>query len=990
MALIGNAFDDYVKEQIKTRQSALGEGVSSKFRNLETLQAFNSNTPWIRLASAIDVTAGNSNIAGESVQTTIENLGIFDGFDWKGDSLSKNFVLMGAPTNQTGTSSPKSIVQDQTTSLQGAYGFGYNQTDLAAGRGYVPPPGITSATFEYKNDGALAFATVNIKAFSDVQFSIIDILFQRPGYTCLLEFGHTMYLGNDKKLKIAGKDRSFDTKPFQFLYKGKGKDVNYTNLANKIAEEKRDWEGNYEGFFGRITKFNWKFNEDGSYDIVVKLTGTGDVISSLKINNPKLKKNATLSHASTTQVPTPTEAQLKEAAEEGGFLISEAIKSQLNWELYNIFNKTTTYPSTTLGSSNFGVSDITVNVPVSGNTETPITIKSGVVKSDVNDWGGTDYSPITLIKFGALLSIIQRVCNLKDVQGNTMLDFSMVQDLISGNDTTYMVTYPGNFSSNPTKCLIKYSKFDSNITKAKLTDTVLNTVYLHKSPEEIKDVENPYLVMRLSDVYVDLGFIAQTMKDLRGNDQESDNEVDISILDLLNSILSGINTSLGGINSFRVLYNEVTNQIDIISESPILNTKPEKANFSVLNTFGFNGSEGSFITGMDLNSELTDQFATQISIGAQANSTTLAGGASAFSTYSKGLVDRMFAQKISTTEEGGGDSETVEPKDKIVEIFNEDVETAFYQVYGDREYGDKYIPTLEGVVSNISNIIINRYTQKKQSPVPVFLPFNLSLTMQGLGGMKIYQAFQIDGKGLPISYNPKTISLVIKSLSHTIDENGWKTKVETLSKPLTDLNIVPPNIEESSLSPDSNNSSSPSGNSLPLSEATPPPSLDPTSEKRFNAMKNSYNFVFKNQGKKSGMCARWSYNLGYNYVKYLKNQTPLKSQLAAGGNANNNSEYYKNLQALGYSKTQSVVTKERLIELIKTTTWGYGDIIAYWCNNGPKGESHVKYGHTQIYVGSINSTKWATSVPLNYGGSFPYRNRKGNNWTYVVFRAPSN
>jgi hypothetical protein len=352
MALVGNAFSDYVKEQIKKRQSILGQGLSSQDpKTLNTQKVLNSNAPWIRLASAINITKGNEEIAGDSVLDIIQKSGKFDGFEYEGDTLSKNFVLMSTPTNNSGDIQPSGVIKGGNA-LTKAYGLGYTQADANQGRGYVPPPGIISANFEYKNDGALAFATINIKAFSDVQFSIIDILFQRPGYTCLLEFGHTIYMGNDGELKRAGQDKSFNTKPFEFIYKSKGKDVNYLNLAKKIAEEKKDWEGNYEGFFGRITKFNWKFNTDGSYDITVKLVGTGDVISSLNTITPKLKLSSPLCYKrgdtseitlpSTTSLIPFTNSEVENAEEEGEFIVSDAIKSQLNFELYSIFKDSRT------------------------------------------------------------------------------------------------------------------------------------------------------------------------------------------------------------------------------------------------------------------------------------------------------------------------------------------------------------------------------------------------------------------------------------------------------------------------------------------------------------------------------------------------------------------------------------------------------------------------------------------------------------------------
>ena len=93
--------------------------------------------------------------------------------------------------------------------------------------------------------------------------------------------------------------------------------------------------------------------------------------------------------------------------------------------------------------------------------------------------------------------------------------------------------------------------------------------------------------------------------------------------------------------------------------------------------------------------------------------------------------------------------------------------------------------------------------------------------------------------------------------------------------------------------------------------------------------------------------------------------------------------------ALGYTKTQSVVTKTQLLNDLATRTWGYGDVVAYYCNNGPTQESHVKYGHTQVYVGTINSVGWTTSTRSNYNTDFPYRSRVGDNWTYLIFTAPA-
>ena len=833
MALIGNAFDKYVQKQIKVRQSALAEGLDPNSpRSLDAQKAFNTSTPWMRLASAINVTNDTDLGGGPSVYSRIQSSGIFDGFNWEGESLSQNFVLLGGAasignTTTTGTM-PSGIMNPNKSALEGAYGFGYTQADLHNNRGYVPPPGVTSVKFDYKNDGALAFAEVNIKAFSEVQFNIIDILFQRPGYTCLLEFGHTTYLNNSGELEIA----NFNTQPLNYLYKPAGSTTLF-ELAEKISKEKKERSGNYEAMFGRISKFNWKFNSDGSYDIVVKLSGTGDVISSLRVDTTKLEidgkpRKSIISGGIYPESSEPSDKDKEDAKEEGGnaVLITAAGKSQLNFELYSIFANTSLYPySSNSAISNFNAKSVGIN-----NKKKDIFIKDAVFKVDVNDYGGTEYSPITSIKFGALLVMLQKICNLKDSKGQYLLNFNMVENLAKGgikHDDTFIVSYPGNFSSDPTKVLVKYYALEKDQLNTKMKQLSSYSVINEKLTADFTGAskfENPQLVMKLADVYVDVGYIASVLEELKGSEADSKDEVVIPLLPFLNKILSTINTCLGGINNFRVMFDETTNSINIISESPILNTQEKDQTLPVINTIGITPNEGSFVKNLDLNSELTDQFATQISIGAQANSNSSQGDGGPFGAYNKGLVDRLMVEKISATEKEENVTKKSEVKDVLADMFTDEIYEAFEQVYGDREFDPSgYINTIQGVVSNMSSYIMGKYVQQGNAPVQSFLPFNLSLSMHGLAGMKIYQAFQVDGKGLPINYNPSTISLIVKSLSHSVDVNGWETKVETLAKPKTAIEVPKKGASFEAVVAGPPASGGGSGN-IPPPPSSPPPS----------------------------------------------------------------------------------------------------------------------------------------------------------------------
>jgi len=523
---------------------------------------------------------------------------------------------------------------------------------------------------------------------------------------------------------------------------------------------------------------------------------------------------------------------------------------------YNSFKESTT--STKLQSFDFPL----VNIPIGGKLKN-FTVSSGIITIIPTQKDNSSPSQSTLIKFGAFLAMLQKICNITDGGSNSLLQFEMVDDisirtLQTVNDDTFIVTYPGNYSSNPNKCLIKYSGYDSNLVPETITplptDLPLNKILSRTSSEgeknTLSELPNPSLAMRLSDVYININFIAEVISNLRGADGEAGNELDISIIDLLKGILSGVNTSLGGLNNFRIIYSEVTSQIQIISESPILgqkeNIEDSSTERATINTFGFNTTpnltEGSFVTSMDLNSELTDKMATQISVGAQNDGNTLNSNATSFSSYSKGLIDKLFEKKEPSLKNGVITSEMKEDidrfntkgrifsqeilesevfnslnnlpktplqpkstKDKIGEVLMDVEEKTFFEVYEDLQFSNDYIPTLENLVTNVSPLIIGGYVQNSNSPSPFFLPFNMSLEMFGLGGIRIFDTFSINGKGLPVSYNPSNIQLIIKSLSHTISLEGWKTKIETLSQPVFDVEPTiipspPPNSQSNNVS----------------------------------------------------------------------------------------------------------------------------------------------------------------------------------------------
>tara|TARA_R110002050_G_scaffold35767_1_gene89686 strand:+ start:137 stop:3538 length:3402 start_codon:yes stop_codon:yes gene_type:complete len=868
MSIIGEGFSDWMKKQVEVRQRTLGSGLVDNKRNIssantDSISPFLNSSPWIRMASSVDLVQYNEtekkqSSVPKSTKTVLDLFKSQDEFSsyinsFEGSGLAKNFVLhngvMAVPNpsatipvagNQYSGLNEKAFNSNSTVNtgniFGGTYGFGSSVT-LQDGQGPVPMPGITSVSFSYQNDGALSKASVQIKAYSQFQFQLIDVLFQRPGYTVLLEFGHTTFLDNFGNTQYAGQGEYATTSPFNKMWEGS---LPQYKIASEIAKEKQKWCGNYEGNFMKISKFNWKFNPDGTYDITCNLVGCGDVINSLKLNtapNNKLQLKAESGQ-------TANEEQREAAGEDGVVIVSEAIASSLNYALYRVYMTQQIAQGINTGygawanfvnffSSPFANIKIaeaiipdfpTPNFSIINNdgsigTYNPkkdqnnpqriftsfkynkkgITIKGGTM-SIKNATGSTSstYTPQTYITFGHLMALLLTNCNLVD-SNNIPLTYLNMNFQNLDEDSILVKTFPGHFSADPNICVIPPTVINKDVSDGAFQrqEKIGNYDFVKAMavPEIAKfAVEGEPEKGRLACVYLDINFIASILKNNKDKEDQS-----ISVLSFLQGILSGINEALGGINNFRVLFNENTHMIDIVNQVPFNDKETDKTqpNLTTINTFGLTPGQGCFITDLSLKAELTDKFAAQISIGAQNNGNTNGTNAGSFSSYNYGLIDRITPIK-KQVKEGDAVKDPPEKKntftpdpDPIGTIFSDKVSEVLYEVYEDFEFTSEYVSTLKNIQSDYCNAVIGHKASGKTTPdgkataaAPFFLPFNLGLTMHGISGMRIFQSFKTDGKVLPYTYKSDNVQLIIKSYSHKIDVGGWETSIETMTKPI--------------------------------------------------------------------------------------------------------------------------------------------------------------------------------------------------------------
>lgn len=353
--IIGNNPQKWAANQVNLRQQLLGK----KNQTPEILSWQTNKTAWIRAISAVQIdektaeelsgrkSMGGGKLAQEYVLFN-GTVGLEQNTDGDGNKTynqKTNLGVYSGPNPQTGINSS-------------AYGFEYDSS-----RGLVPMPGIEDLTISTYNRGSLRRASFKLKAYNKKQFAILDALFMRPGFTLLLEWGHTTYFKGTPEAPIYTKAK-FNTRPFLILndfLEGKDSLNGQSEILSAIVKERGNGEsgdgtaidqsgykvkgsqGNYDGFYGKITNFVWSLNPDGSYNIEVKAISTGDIIESLTIDRiestqdakPAEKKITGLKTVSNeNKNTTPSTYDLQGTDKYGTFTITKPYEDRVKYREY--------------------------------------------------------------------------------------------------------------------------------------------------------------------------------------------------------------------------------------------------------------------------------------------------------------------------------------------------------------------------------------------------------------------------------------------------------------------------------------------------------------------------------------------------------------------------------------------------------------------------------------------------------------------------------
>ena len=684
MSIIGESFEDYVQNQISTRQILHGK----KNRNNADLNVLSNQNAWIKLASSVEVVKPKTKekLKEEGLELTdkeyseysknfgedkLKAIGLTNTGPFMGTQLAKKAVLF----NGLSTLNPSELDAQDNVKTKGTYSqragvlnrsaeiwnnefaYGLGGTTF----GIVPPPGITDISIQCKNRGSIREATVNLIAQNKFQFELIEMLYLRLGYSMMLEWGWDKYQNSNNE-KIASVENTI-IEDYWFNWREKS----FLTVLDTIEDYRSKYDGNYDGFLGKVVNFDWTFNPDGTYDIMIKLITVGDVIESLTVNLPQA-----ITSLSDIQDEKDAASAIVVSIGDDAPLISGATTSTLAYDLFKdvvsegaevrFEGYCTNDEGEKVFTGYFGLYQSLRKEAATAFALQPekMPILDGVFNdSDVN----TDRFNYFLT-FGELLKKVQTFC-IPSINEDKVLGIDISEDQLCS-------IYPYQVSLDPKVALVRpcftedFSMNNSDEFKNK--DTGIISYWNWMSSVKPFGVLNDggAIYGRTMNIFLNYDFVTSTLVDTTKNGE-------IKLFTFLKKICDGINSAMGGLMKLEPVLSK-DRIITIIDQNPILgiqNSENYKNRFTndpvQFELFGYNPSgsaqTSNFVRDFNFNTTIGPNIASMITIGATAEGIKSRNyDGTGFANWNKGLVDRYQI---------GYDDPTLQDKNKAGSIPNE-------------------------------------------------------------------------------------------------------------------------------------------------------------------------------------------------------------------------------------------------------------------------------------------------------------------------------
>lgn len=610
-------------------------------RDLNDITLLNSQAIWVKLTSGVDIDGQGSIPAQENILV--------------GGTLSDG-KLTGGILNQENSG----YVLDENL-------------------GYRPKAGITNFSVKHLNlYGTLRSATVEFVAHSKDQFDVLEQLFLRPGFSVLLEWGHSVYKNNtDNEIQ-----KEIET--YNGFFNGKS----IIELNKNIQALKFKTDHNYDGLAGIVKNFSWSFNDSGGYNCTLEIITYGEILESLRTGTFPDKQSL-----------------LDEVDSEEKLLqkVNSSLDYKLELDIINIPDYTKEFKtSSTEGSSG--------------------------PKSNV-------YIP--MYKFLSYINeIIEGDYRLKHLRFNTDLGKSS------------FLTFLEHTSNNPFQILFPK------------TELIYGTYDIERKPDagEINDVMN---------IWLNIEWLQSTVRSTIDQISSSNS----SIYDLVDKVVKAINKCSGGVNEISLAYDTEKTQWYLVDRKVV----PEKSSLPKLNIYG----AGSIVESLNFTTKLSNTISSAIAISAANNGNTSGEELLNVQAWNRGLKDRntISIDKGSIQDQEGkaGRDDSKNRFEELMFLFNRSAgfgeNKIFYSV------PDVFVNSqLSSLQRKVMQTYLKQYFSKEEQ-APGLIPFELSLTLKGISGIKIGQSFIIDNELLLPKRYYNNVAFIVTGIANKPMNNRWVTDI---------------------------------------------------------------------------------------------------------------------------------------------------------------------------------------------------------------------
>jgi hypothetical protein len=806
MSIFKSTLKPEIAAQLKARETI----VSSDTRSDDFLRYTSGKNSWVRMTSFVNYDDPKGK--------------------YKGDQLSRKYVLEGGTLYNNKNNNLYSL-RSGVGKLDGVYASNLdfnnaaNKSDVQSGLGadrpfgLRPMPGIVSANVINKSAyGSLREATIQFYAWDKHQLEELELLFMRTGYTVFLEWGWSQYIDHDaagaKGINSAPtniKVKNFDTITFNPFSTSIKEDVIYEKIDNSVSSTK----GNYDAMLGFVKNFSWQLMPNGGFQCTTTLISRGETIDSIKASaNPYtvLGSDPDPQIQSGLTQPQPVYSLFEKIflnliahVNEGEFVsgytydginltgslnipgATQAQKVQLQQQAEDVFNK--------------------INGEIA-NTEFRAVNGDGKIYNKKIDNlssrlflkfcdGDTEGVGIEYISMNAFLAILNKFFLIKDKSTKDPVVTILLMDEVP------CLASEDSVSIDPSTCLINnpLATLVCDLSSGFVPDIYSHNELSSGSPivtGTTLDAGSNFLISGTSigaidHIFIGMNHIIQRYRGLSGGP----NGVDV--ITLLQAILDDISFALGGINDFK-LYNS-RNTVQIIDVKYFGNEKKDsKFKFDLIGL-------KSICRDVKINSRIFSEQSTMMAIGAtSANPGKNLGDiySSTQAYFNKGLTDRVLTTEFNTVDPKtitatAPDGTVVSgPQFYYVSLYNQIVALATYlqrNVLGTLNNSANFhvtkLPSQADVI-NAGSLLKTMHYQINGKDVDFksLIPFELEITLDGIGGLVVGQIFTIDKSILPKDYYNKNLGFIITGISQALQNNDWTTVIKTQICLLENENIA--------------------------------------------------------------------------------------------------------------------------------------------------------------------------------------------------------